>query len=56
MSTFEKQFGHLKETDPIAYYELKGNPCGTDSDTTGFKTLLVIIAVLGIWGLIVLLT
>jgi hypothetical protein len=56
MSTFEKQFGHLKETDPIAYYELKGNPCGTDSDTTEVKSLLVIIAALGIWGLIVLLT
>ena len=31
MSTFEKQFGHLKETDPIAYYDLKGNPCGEQS-------------------------
>ena len=52
MSTFEKQFGHLKETDPIAYYDLKGNPCGTDSDTNGVEYFFVILIALGIWGLI----
>ena len=43
MSTFEKQFGHLKETDPIAYYDLKGNPCGVDSDNSGVETVLTIV-------------
>lgn len=56
MSTFEKQFGHLKETDPIAYYDLKGNPCGADSDTTGIGVFFIILIALGIWGLIALLT
>jgi len=56
MSTFEKQFGHLKETDPIAYYDLKGNPCGADSDTTGIGIILVILIALGIWVLIELFT
>jgi hypothetical protein len=56
MSTFEKQFGHLKETDPIAYYDLKGNPCGADSDTTGVEAFFVILIALGIWGLIAFLT
>jgi hypothetical protein len=56
MSTFEKQFGHLKEIDPIAYYDLKGNPCGADSDTTGIVIILVILIALGIWGLIELFT
>lgn len=56
MSTFEKQFGHLKETDPIAYYDLKGNPCGADSSTTGVGYFLVIFIALGIWGLIELLS
>ena len=52
MSTFEKQFRHLKETDPIAYYDLKGNPCGTDSGTTGVGVIFVIIIGLCTWGLI----
>lgn len=56
MSTFKKQFGCLKETDPIAYYDLKGNPCGADSDTTGIGVILVIIIALGILGLIELFT
>ena len=56
MSTFKKQFRHLKETDPIAYYNLKKNPCGADSDTTGIGVILVILIALGIWGLIELFT
>lgn len=56
MSTFEKQFGHLKEKDPIAYYDLKGNPCGADSDTTGAEVFFVILIALGIWGLIELIS
>jgi hypothetical protein len=56
MTTFEKQFGHLKETDPIAYYDLKGNPCGSDSDTNGVDVFFVILIALGFWGLILLLT
>lgn len=56
MSTFEKQFGHLKETDPIAYYDLKGNHYSTDLNTTKFVVLLITIVCLGICGLIILLT
>lgn len=56
MSTFEKQFGHLKETDPIAYYDLKGNPCGADSSTNGVGIFLVILIALGVWGLIELIS
>jgi hypothetical protein len=59
MSTFKKQFKHLKEKDPIAYHELKGNPCGADSNTTVDTVLtvcLVIILALSIFGLILLLT
>jgi hypothetical protein len=56
MSTFEKQFGHLKETDPIAYYDLKESHCGTDSDITDVETFFAILIFLGIFGLITLLT
>ena len=59
MSTFEKQFGHLKEKDPIAYYELKENSYGADSDITAntiFTVCLLIIKALSIFGLILLLT
>lgn len=48
MSTFEEQFGHLKETDPIAYYDLKSNPCGVDSDSTGTETLLAVLLAVGL--------
>lgn len=51
MSTFEEQFGHLKETDPIAYYDLKGNPCGVDSDSTGVETFLAILLAVGLYFL-----
>jgi len=56
MSTFKKQFRHLKETDPIAYYDLKGNPCGADSDTTDVVVILFIILAPFVWGLIELFT
>jgi hypothetical protein len=59
MSTFEKQFKHLKEKDPIAYYELKGNPCGADSDITAdtiFTICLIVLKLLSIFSLILLLT
>jgi hypothetical protein len=59
MYTFEKQFKHLKEKDPIAYYELKGNPCGSDSDITAdtiFTICLIVLKLLSIFSLILLLT
>ena len=56
MSTFEKQFGHLKKTDPVAYYDLKGSPCGTDSDIVEPEGCLLTIVALVIFIIIVSLT
>ena len=59
MSTFKKQFKYLKEKDPIAYHELKGNPCGVDSNIaadTVFTVCLIVILALSIFSLILLLT
>lgn len=39
---------HLKEKDPITFYEMKGNPTGVDSDTNGWGCLFLLFIGFGI--------
>lgn len=48
MSTFEEQFGHLKETDPIAYYDLKSNPTGVDFDSSEIGIIAISVLTFGL--------
>lgn len=45
MSTFEEQFGHLKETDPIAYYDLKDHCSGSDSGSLDGAVALILFVI-----------
>jgi hypothetical protein len=47
--THKEKMNHLKENDPITYYEMTQDPCGTTSSSTGcLSTFMIIVATTGI--------
>lgn len=46
MKTHKEQMEYLKKYDPITYYEMTSDPCGSSSDN-GFIELIVWVAIIG---------